>query len=235
MPRSKRDRVVALTQTNKKGKEAKAKLIDEVREQADQHKFLWVFEVEHMRNNLLQEVRKAWKGSRIFLGRNAVMRKGLGATPEDECRLGVHKVANMLEGSRGLLFTDETPDVVSEWFASFQKADFARTGNKATETFSLPVGPVLINDEPAAHSLEPQLRKLGLSTSLLRGVPTLTAPHTVCTEGDTLNPNQVNLLKLFGKTYATFQIVPLLGLNLADGSICGGTDEAAAAVAADDE
>lgn len=157
MPRSKRDRVVALTQTNKKGKEAKAKLIDEVREQADQHKFLWVFEVEHMRNNLLQEVRKAWKGSRcvplallalscvlsgcgwlgagsvhpdaahpslvprraelarrwgrsltqearptdsrplhrIFLGRNAVMRKGLGATPEDECRLGVHKVANV--------------------------------------------------------------------------------------------------------------------------------------------
>lgn len=170
----------------------------------------------------------------------------------------------MLEGSRGLLFTDEAPDVVSEWFASFQKADFARTGNKATETFALPLGPVLINDEPAAHSLEPQLRKLGLSTSLLRGVPTLTAPHTVCTEGDTLNPNQVNLLKLFGKTYATvrpplslsrslharspdptdsrsrrhrpqFQIVPLLGLNLADGSICGGTNEAAAAVAADDE
>jgi hypothetical protein len=32
---------------------------------------------------------------RIFLGRNAVMRKGLGATPEDECRLGVHKVANV--------------------------------------------------------------------------------------------------------------------------------------------
>ena len=23
------------------------------------------------------------------------MRKGLGATPEDECRLGVHKVANV--------------------------------------------------------------------------------------------------------------------------------------------
>lgn len=32
---------------------------------------------------------------RIFLGRNAVMRKALGATVEDECRLGVHKVANV--------------------------------------------------------------------------------------------------------------------------------------------
>lgn len=80
MPRSKRDRVVALTQTNKKGKEAKAKLIDEVREQADQHKFLWVFEVEHMRNNLLQEVRKAWKGSRcvpLAPGPSLALRGGL--------------------------------------------------------------------------------------------------------------------------------------------------------------
>lgn len=64
MPRSRRDRVVALTQTAKKGKEAKGKLIEEIREQADAFQYLWVFDVEHMRNNLLQEVRKAWKGSR---------------------------------------------------------------------------------------------------------------------------------------------------------------------------
>jgi hypothetical protein len=67
----------------------------------------------------------------------------------------------------------------------------------------LPIGPIMINDDTAPHSLEPQFRKLGMSTSLLKGVPTLTAPHTVCKEGDTLNPNQVNLLKLFGKTFAT--------------------------------
>ncbi|BGP13233.1 hypothetical protein JCM10213_004996 [Rhodosporidiobolus nylandii] len=224
MPRSKRDRVVALTQTAKKGKEAKGKLIEDVREQAEQFAYLWVFEVEHMRNNLLQEVRTAWKGSRIFLGRNAVMRKGLGATPEDECRLGVHKVANMLEGNRGLLFTNETPEVVKDWFESFQKQDFARTGNKVDETFELPAGPILINDDPAPHSLEPQFRKLGMSTSLLKGVPTLSTPHTVCKAGDTLNPNQVNLLKLFGKTFATFQIIPLLGVHLTDGSVCGGSE-----------
>ncbi|GAA5957843.1 hypothetical protein JCM21900_001285 [Sporobolomyces salmonicolor] len=222
MPRSKRDKVLALTQTSKKGKEAKGKLIEEVREQADHFQYLWVFEVEHMRNNLLQEVRTAWKGSRIFLGRNAVMRKGLGATPEDECRLGVHKVANMLEGNRGLLFTDEAPSVVLEWFESFKKQDFARTGNQVDETFELPAGPIKINDDLAPHSLEPQFRKLGLSTSLLKGVPTLNAPHTVCKKGDTLNPNQVNLLKLFGKTFATFQIVPLMGVHLTDGSVCGG-------------
>lgn len=61
----------------------------------------------------------------------------------------------------------------------------------------------MINDDTAPHSLEPQFRKLGMSTSLLKGVPTLNTPHTVCTKGDTLTPNQVNLLKLFGKTHAT--------------------------------
>ncbi|GAA5879342.1 hypothetical protein JCM16303_003170 [Sporobolomyces ruberrimus] len=223
MPRSKRDKVVALTEVKKKGKAVKSALIDSVRESADQFSYVWVFQVEHMRNNLLQEVRSAWKGSKIFLGRNAVMRKGLGSTKEDECRLGVSKIANMLEGNRGLLFTDETPEVVLEWFESFKKQDFARTGNVVDETFALPQGPIHINEDLAPHSLEPQFRKLGLSTSLMKGVPTLLTPHMVCEKGDTLNPNQVNLLKLFGKTFATFQIIPLLGIHLTDGSIAGGS------------
>ena len=46
----------------------------------------------------------------------------------------------MLEGNRGLLFTDESPEVVLEWFESFKKQDFARTGNVVDESFSLPEG-----------------------------------------------------------------------------------------------
>ena len=66
------------------------------------------------------------------------------------------------------------------------------------------IGPInLTPDDPAPHSMEPQFRKLGMTTSLIRGVPTLGAPHVVCTKGDVLNANQVQLLKLFHKTYAT--------------------------------
>lgn len=94
-----------------------------------------------------------------------------------------------------------------------------------------------------------------MSTSLLKGVPTLNNPHVVCKKGDTLNPNQVNLLKLFGKTFATvrlsslstllairvlifivveqFQIVPLLGVHLTDGSVIHGTE--GEAIVADEE
>lgn len=47
----------------------------------------------------------------------------------------------MLEGDVGLLFTNEEPTVVIEWFDAFKRADFARSGNKALESFELPAGP----------------------------------------------------------------------------------------------
>lgn len=46
----------------------------------------------------------------------------------------------MLEGSVGLLFTNEQPKIVTEYFESFKKADFARSGNKVEETFELAAG-----------------------------------------------------------------------------------------------
>jgi hypothetical protein len=62
--RSKRNKVVHLSQTDRKTKAQKGELITTIREHADQFAFLWVFDVEHMRNTILQEVRTAWKGSR---------------------------------------------------------------------------------------------------------------------------------------------------------------------------
>lgn len=46
----------------------------------------------------------------------------------------------LLEGNRGLLFTNDEPKVVLEWFESYKKPDFARSGNVIDETFVLPAG-----------------------------------------------------------------------------------------------
>lgn len=51
------------------------------------------------------------------------------------------------------------------WFSSFKEVDFARAGNKATYTVSLDTGPL----EQFPHSMEPQLRQLGLPTALKKG------------------------------------------------------------------
>lgn len=122
---------------------------------------------------------------------------------EDEHKAGCSMIANKLEGDVGLLFTDEDPSTVTEWFESYKVSDFARAGNIASEEYVLPAGPVQIDGENAPHSIEPQLRKLGLPTSLVKGVPTLHSEHRVCKKDQKLSPDQAHLLKLFHVSMAT--------------------------------
>ncbi|KAI0647775.1 mRNA turnover protein 4-like protein [Trametes meyenii] len=211
MPKSKRSKIVSLTKVAKKTKEQKNALLQEVQENADKWQYCWLFEVGNMRNSHLKTVRRLWKDTaRIFFGRGAVMAKALGTTPEEEHRPGLAKLAQQIKGQVGLFFTDSPPTEVLEWFADFQQPDFARTGNRAVRTVTLPAGPVMqqhsVPPEPFPHNEEPQLRKLGLRTRMERGVPTLDVPHTVCEKGKTLTPEQTQLLKLVGIKMVTFKV-----------------------------
>lgn len=60
--------------------------------------------------------------------------------------------------------------------------------------------------EPFPHNEEPQLRKLGLTTSMNKGVPTLHAPHKLCEKGKPLTGEQAQLLKLIGKKMVVFRV-----------------------------
>jgi mRNA turnover protein 4 len=57
-----------------------------------------------------------------------------------------------------------------------------------------------------AHSLEPELRKLNVPTSLVKGKISLQNAYTVCKEGDVLDSRQTRLLKLFGVATAEFSV-----------------------------
>lgn len=211
MPKSKRSKVVSLTKVAKKTREQKNALLKELQENSDKWQYCWLFEVGNMRNAHLKTVRKLWKDSaRMFFGRGAVMAKALGMTPEEEHRLGLHKLAKQIKGQVGLFFTDTPPAEVIAWFEDFSQPDFARTGNAAPRTVVLPTGPVMQQHseppEPFPHNEEPQLRKLGLRTSMVRGVPTLTAPHTVCERGKAISPEQAQLLKLVGLRMVRFRL-----------------------------
>lgn len=138
------------------------------------------------------------------------MAKALGTTPEEEHQPGLHHLAKQIKGQVGLFFTNSPPSEVTEWFDDFHPPDFARSGNVASETFSLPAGPIMQQHstppEPFPHNEEPQLRKLGLRTTMVRGVPTLENPHTVCTQGKVLTPEQAQLLKLIGVKMVKFRV-----------------------------
>lgn len=202
MPKSKRDKKVSLTKTAKKGLELKQNLIEELRKCVDIYRHVFIFSVENMRNNKLKDIRTAWKHSRFFFGKNKVMMIALGKGPTDEYKDNLHKVSRFLKGEVGVLFTNKTKDEVQEYFDNFKETDYARAGNTVQMAVTLDEGPL----EQFPHSMEPQLRQLGLPTALKKGVVTLIKDFEVCKEGDTLTPEQARILKLFGYKMAEFKV-----------------------------
>ncbi len=79
---------------------------------------------------------------------------------------------------------------VTRYFEEYSCPDYARSGNVATEDVTIHAGPL----EQFQHTMEPQLRKLGLHTSLKKGVIHLDTDFEVCKKGDKLNPEQARLL-----------------------------------------
>jgi len=142
------------------------------------------------------------------------MAKALGTTPEDEYQPSTHLLSKYLSGNVGLLFTNREPSSVTEHFATLSKTDFARAGTPASRSFTVPAGIVYSmggeiaaeEDVPMSHSLEPELRKLNMPTTLVKGKITLDNPYTVCEEGDVLDSRQTRLLKLFGVATAEFTV-----------------------------
>ncbi|KAI1890506.1 hypothetical protein AGOR_G00154400 [Albula goreensis] len=202
MPKSKRDKKISLTKTTKKGLEAKQNLIEELRKCVDTYRYVFIFSVANMRNSKLKDIRTAWKHSRFFFGKNKVMMIALGKGPTDEYKDNLHKISKFLKGEVGVLFTNKTKEEVQEYFSNFKEMDFARAGNKANMAITLDEGPLA----QFPHSMEPQLRQLGLPTALKKGVVTLLKDHEVCKDGDMLTPEQARILKLFNIEMAEFKV-----------------------------
>jgi mRNA turnover protein 4 len=64
MPKSKRNRVVHMTQVSKKTREQKDALFSSIREAVPEFQHCFVLSVENMRNNHLKEVRRDLSDSR---------------------------------------------------------------------------------------------------------------------------------------------------------------------------
>jgi mRNA turnover protein 4 len=64
MPKSKRAKVVHLTQVDKKDKAHRQKVFADVQEAAALFPYIYVFSIENMRNSCLKEVRTEFSDSR---------------------------------------------------------------------------------------------------------------------------------------------------------------------------
>jgi ribosomal L10p-like protein len=155
------------------------------------------------------------------------MSKALGQTPETAILDNIERLSPFLTGDVGLLLTNRPPEEIFEYFQKMRQADFARAGATAPRDFIIPQGVVYStggevpreHDVPMEHSIEPELRKLGMPTRMVRGRVVLgeaDAPeepasednggYVVCREGQTLDSRQTRLLKLFSVLLAHFDV-----------------------------
>lgn len=142
------------------------------------------------------------------------MAKSLGDSPSTEPYPGTSLLLPYLTGSVGLIFTARDPTSILAHFSSFLPMDFARAGTIATRSFTIPAGTLYSRggdvdrseDVPIAHSMEPNLRNLGVPTRLVKGKVELDKEFEVCKEGETLGSGQTTLLKIFGVATAEFRV-----------------------------
>ncbi|XP_035729293.1 mRNA turnover protein 4 homolog [Vespa mandarinia] len=205
MPKSKRDKKISLTKTNKKGKLLKQQIVEDIRNCATKYKRIFLISVQNMRNNKLKDLRNELKDSRFFFGKNKVIALALGRTPEKEVIEGVNVLSNELIGQCGLLFTNRKTKEVLGWMEQCEELDYARSGFVPNTSVTLPEGQM----PSFPHSMEPYLRQLGMPTALQKGVVTLTKQFKVCRKGQPLTPEQAKIFKLLGKQLATFKLIPL--------------------------
>ncbi|XP_053618874.1 mRNA turnover protein 4 homolog [Plodia interpunctella] len=203
MPKSKRDKKVSLTKTNKKGLVLKQKIIEEIRKSLKKYEHVFLFTVDNMRNTKLKDLRNNWKDSRFFFGKNKVMAIALGRTKSDEVEDQLNLLSKKLKGQCGLLMTNRDVPEVLQWFEDFRETEYARSGFIATRDVILPAGPL----QDFSHTIEPHLRRLGLPTSLERGVIHLIKEYQVCKKGLPLTPEQASILKLLGIQMAQFKLL----------------------------
>lgn len=148
------------------------------------------------------------------------MARALGQTPDDAAAPGIERLSRYLAGNVGLLLTNRPAAEVTNFFDTFTPVDFARAGVPATRDFSIPAGIVystagevpVEHDVPLEHSIEPELRRLGVPTRMVRGKIVLGDEngegegYVVCKEGEVLDSRQTRLLKLFSVCLSEFKV-----------------------------
>ncbi|ROT35959.1 putative 60S acidic ribosomal protein P0 [Sodiomyces alkalinus F11] len=224
MPKSRRNRVVAMTQVSKKTREQKDKLFNTIREAVPQYQHCFVFGVENMRNTHLKNVRHELSDCRLFFAKTKLMARALGQTRETSLLDGLEDLTRYINGTVGLLLTNRDPEAMLSYLDSLNPVDFARAGATAPRDFIVPQGVVYAtggevpreHDVPMEHSLEPELRRLGMPTRMVKGrivIGDENAPegqteggYVVCKEGQVLDSRQTRLLKLFGVCLSEFRV-----------------------------
>ncbi|XBW37154.1 hypothetical protein QEN19_002732 [Hanseniaspora menglaensis] len=227
MPKSRRNRVITLSNVTKKDKDAKTRNFDNLSDNLLKFKRVVLLNLSNINSNNLKELRKQWDNetlveedrSKFVVSKKNMIIKSLENHKEEFANL--EKLTSLLQkqheknSTYGILYTNYDYKTVVEFFDSYLKKDFAKSNSKSPLTFKIPQGIVYSRggyipaeeDIPMAHSLEPTLRnKYKIPTSLKDGKIVLDAEYHVCEENQTLNVIQCLILRQFGIAESEYKV-----------------------------
>jgi len=206
MPRSKRDRTVALTKVQKKvGLDVKNDKIRLIKDAMPQFKYYFTFSTDNMRNQVIKQLRVDWaKDSRFFFTKRSLIRLAFGEDENTEDQKGLAAFGGRVRQEIGLLMTNKEESVLRKEIDTYNEYDYCRAGMEAVCTVVVKEGKLT----QFAHSQEPYLRnELELPVKLDRGVVHMLRDQTICRKGDILNAQQCRWLKYFEVKLAEFRMV----------------------------
>lgn len=106
MPKSKRNKIVHLTQVKKKGKDHKEELMKQLEQHVAKFKRVFLFDFEETKSDRIMNLRLKLKDTgRIFSGKNSLVSLTL-RNIGDRTRTDYSDLINHVTGHRGLLFSD---------------------------------------------------------------------------------------------------------------------------------
>eukprot|EP00761_Pharyngomonas_kirbyi_P014978 gb/GECH01015009.1/.p1 GENE.gb/GECH01015009.1/~~gb/GECH01015009.1/.p1 ORF type:complete len:230 (+),score=69.91 gb/GECH01015009.1/:1-690(+) len=181
----------------------KEEIVEEIRENIEKYRNLYVFTFENPRNAWFNQLRDEFKeDGRMFLAKKTLMKVALGKTEAEEVQPGLSQVAEQVYGFCGILCTDRDREETQEIFDNFERQDYPRSGFVPQETVTISAGPI----DWAPVSMEPLLRRLGLPVQIIKGTVHIPFDHVVCRAGEEINSSQSKILKIFRKPLAKFKV-----------------------------
>jgi len=204
MPRSKRDKKVALTKVDKKiGLDVKNDKIRMIKEAMPLFKRYFTFSTDNTRNQVIKQLRLDWAGdSRFFFTKRSLIRLAFGEI-ENSDEKALATFGSRIKQDIGLLMTNKSEAELRAEIDTYNEYDFARAGMESIATVVVKEGKLT----QFAHSQEPYLRtELQLPVKLDRGIVHLLQDVKLCNKGDKLTGQQCRLLKYFEVKLAEFRM-----------------------------
>merc|ERR1711981_1135708 len=205
MPRSKRDKKVALTKVDKKvGLDGKNDKIKIIKDEMPNYKRYFTFSTDNTRNQVIRQLRLDWANdSHFFFTKRSLIRLAFGEDEQSEVMKGLAPFGQRIRQEIGLLMTNKSEQELRSQIDTYNEYDFARAGTMAVATVIVKEGKLT----QFAHSQEPYLRtQLEMPVKLDRGIIHLLQDVNICRKGDTLTGHQCRLLKYFEVKLAEFRM-----------------------------